>query len=415
MIYLLGDIMLDEWVTCKITKVSPEASVPIITRQFENDNLGGVGNLAVNMSNLEMKFCLISVIGDDLIGKKIQKLLKVKNIQNNLQVSKNNNSTLKRRYIDQNGHHIIREDKDIDKEKIKISDVFINKIKKNDFVVISDYAKGFITKKLIVSILKKTKKVFVDPKNASDYYKGVFFIKPNLKEISNWISKYSNKEVKKLLKTNKWKWILVTKSDQGIDIYNQDKVKSINSSKIEVTDVAGAGDLVFAIMVYYFVNNLNPFTGAEIADKIARQKIKLSGICQVNKSDLIHSVVWTNGVFDILHLGHLKLLNFAKKQGTKLIVGLNSDKSVKLNKGSGRPINNLSIRKKQIEELGIADQIVVFNEKTPIKLINKIKPDIIVKGSDYKKSQVVGSNISKVLIFKLIKNQSTSSIIKKIQ
>ena len=282
-------------------------------------------------------------------------------------------------------------------------------------VVLSDYNKGFITEKLIKKIRAKTKKIFVDPKKNADFYKGVSVIKPNLKEISSWVSSVDKNTIFKLMKKNQWDWLFLTKGENGVDIYNKNKLFSLKTDKVEVTDVAGAGDLFFSIIIYYFHKSKNTIDGAIKANKVCCNKIKESGICLLNKDDLKPDIVWTNGVFDILHLGHLKLLNYCRELGQKLIIGLNSDVSVKLNKGNNRPINNEKIRKQQLVELGIADEVVIFKEKTPYNAIKKINPDVIVKGGDYKKNDVVGSDIAEIKIFKYLKNFSSSKLINKSQ
>jgi D-beta-D-heptose 7-phosphate kinase/D-beta-D-heptose 1-phosphate adenosyltransferase len=151
-----------------------------------------------------------------------------------------------------------------------------------------------------------------------------------------------------------------------------------------------------------------------LACKAASQNVQRRGVHPVLLEDINNKVVFTNGVFDILHEGHLSLLKYAKSLGQKLIVAINSDQSVKINKGNNRPINKVSIRKRQLEILPWVDEVIIFNEKTPLNTIHKIKPDVIVKGGDYKKKEVIGNKLAPVIIFPFKNNFSTSAVIKKL-
>ena len=165
-------------------------------------------------------------------------------------------------------------------------------------------------------------------------------------------------------------------------------------------------------LAYYIFNNFDVFESAKLSCELATKSVETNKITIINKNNLRHKIIFTNGCFDILHKGHLRLLKYAKSLGNKLIVGLNSDNSVKKLKGDQRHINNIKKRIKNLTDFSFINEIIVFNEKTPLKIIKKIKPDIIVKGSDYSRKKIVGSKISKIKIFPLVKGFSTTKIIK---
>ena len=181
-----------------------------------------------------------------------------------------------------------------------------------------------------------------------------------------------------------------------------------------VSDVSGAGDTVLAIIAHYSQFKDIP-NACELANKGAQKVVQRRGVSIVSKTDIEDVIVWTNGVFDILHTGHFELLKFAKQQGNILIVGINSDTSVKKLKGKNRPYNNSVIRKQQLLELPWVDKVVVFKENTPIESIKAIKPDIIVKGGDYTLETTVGNELADVRIFPTVKGFSTSDIVHKVK
>jgi D-beta-D-heptose 7-phosphate kinase/D-beta-D-heptose 1-phosphate adenosyltransferase len=195
---------------------------------------------------------------------------------------------------------------------------------------------------------------------------------------------------------------------------HKNEYRHFKNKMVEVADTAGAGDAVLASLIYGFMNKFSIFDAVNLACKAASQNVQRRGVHPVLLEDINNKVVFTNGVFDILHEGHLSLLKYAKSLGQKLIVAINSDQSVKINKGNNRPINKVSIRKRQLEILPWVDEVIIFNEKTPLNTIHKIKPDVIVKGGDYKKKEVIGNKLAPVIIFPFKNNFSTSAVIKKL-
>lgn len=188
-------------------------------------------------------------------------------------------------------------------------------------------------------------------------------------------------------------------------------IKRQDSFETEVYDITGAGDSTLAGVVYGLVNDKTIDESIEIASRIASVAVSHIGTYSVQEKEIKEKVVFTNGCFDVLHLGHLKLLKFAKKQGDKLIVAINSDTSVKKLKGESRPKFSQEDRKAMLESLAIVDEVVVFEEDTPYNLIKSVKPDVIVKGGDYTVETTVGNDLAEVIIFPRVKDYSTSKIL----
>jgi D-beta-D-heptose 7-phosphate kinase/D-beta-D-heptose 1-phosphate adenosyltransferase len=326
-----------------------------------------------------------------------------------------------------------------------------------DLVLISDYAKGVLTKEFTSGVIKIAKEhgkfILIDPKG-EDYskYRGATLITPNKKEasIASRIKITDDKSLKaageKLKNELDLDFVIVTLSEDGMAIFGEDVTK-IPTIAREVYDVTGAGDTVLAALgvglssgfdIYksaLFANSAAAVVVAKLGsatasiDEINRyenQKLHVECESKILSADELQKtlehkdkkseVVFTNGCFDILHLGHVKYLQNAKNLGSLLIVGLNSDESVKRLKGDDRPINSEQDRAVVLSALGFVDYVVIFEEDTPYQLIQKLKPDILVKGADYKGKEVVGSNlVKKVVLIDFVENKSTTNIIKRIQ
>jgi len=415
MIKIIGDVILDVWIKGNSNRYSPEAPVKILDQESNTRNLGGAANVACNLKKLHKNIKLYGSIGEDRSGKIIKSLLNKEKIQfvlkNNLNIT-----TTKTRIVKLNGDHLLRIDKEEYKEDKKLFKQFIKELYIDDVVLIIDYNKGIINKNLIKQIQKKTTNIFVDPKNKPEIYKGVFLIKPNMKRLKNWIGTFDKKKCFNLLKKNKWRWLVVTDGGNAVHLFNEKKFYKkiyINSNKVK--DVSGAGDTFLSTLVYFHSKGLGVPIACEMAAIAATKVVEKSGVKTLEKKELLFNSVFTNGVFDILHKGHKELFNFCKILGKKLVVGINSDLSVKKIKGKDRPYNLQKKRIDNLKKLKIIDRIIPFKNKTPIRIIKKIKPDLIVKGGDYKEKNVVGYNFSKVFIFPLIKGYSSTKIINKLK
>ena len=411
---IIGDVMLDVWVQGSNTKVSPEASALVLKEKDRNHNVGGAGNLALNLSNLGADTHLYGSVGNDAFGHKIQEILLQNNIKTYLCFDAVTTTT-KTRMIGPDGQHLLRLDKEEQYNKDTPQTNLLENLVKDDVVIISDYAKGVVKKNLVRQIESKVKRVYVDPKQEPNTYYGAYLVKPNMKEYTEWFGRFDpqSAEIKRV--HNHWEWLIVTDGADGIHVIGDCVYKHITGDTVELADVSGAGDTVLAIIVHYHEMGYSMIDACELALKGASRVVQHRGVTVVKTSDVEDTVVWTNGVFDILHKGHLELLKFARQQGDKLIVGINSDESVKRLKGSDRPFNNALIREQQLLQLPWVDKVVVFDTDTPLESIKKYTPDVIVKGGDYTVDTTVGNELAEVKIFPTVEGFSTTNIIEKVK
>ena len=414
MIKVYGDIMLDRWILGNAGRISPEAPVPILLEKDQKYSIGGAANMALNLQSLNDQVSMFGCVGQDDEGLQLRKMLEETDLH--LQISYDQDiTTTKTRLVGQGGQHIIRWDRE---EKYKGKGAFeklLHSVITNDFVVISDYNKGTVNENTVKELVKRNCTVFVDPKQGPEIYKDAFLVKPNMSEYEAWFGEFNLHSAKQALKKFGWSWLVVTDGKRGMHVINslggyrhfQEEVK-------EVADVTGAGDTVLAVLVYGYEKGMDIFDACELACYGAARNVEKRGVAVITKQELHGKVVWTNGVFDILHIGHLKLLRHAHSLGDTLIVGINSDASVKRLKGDLRPINDQETRKQLLLELGFVDEVVIFDEETPLEILEQVQPDIIVKGGDYTVETTVGNHLAEVVIFPIVEGHSTTSIIKKI-
>ena len=459
-VLVIGDIMIDINYFSKIERNAPEANIPIHNILDINYILGGASNVANNLNQLNVNVELISVVGNDIFGDKIKSILEKNQIKNKLFLDNERKTTQKNRIIHNNEvtvRYDIEDTKDIQEN---ISNQIFEYVKDKtivDAVIISDYDKGVVTYSLCQNIInycnEKNIPTFVDPKlkNYSKYY-GCFCFKPNLHE-SQQISQSTNLQMifdfiqKNIQSTN----TVITCGKDGIYINNVE-THITHEKNMNVVDVTGAGDVVITILVYCFVKYRDILISSKIANYIAGKSVEVVGNYIVNSKNvedyyqqlvrekqlneienqdkkviynteidkLIQfrnkNVVFTNGCFDIIHSAHLKLLNFSRKQGDILIVGLNGDESIKRLKGNTRPINDVRERTELLLNLNIIDYVVIFTEDTPYNILKYIQPNSIVKGGDYTKENVIGGEFAnEILLFDYIQNKSTSLVVEKIK
>lgn len=372
-ILVIGDIIIDKYVYGTSSRISPEAPVPVITYIDEKETLGGVGLVYENLKSL----------GVDVDMFKTQ-----------------NKSSVKTRIIC-DGHYITRIDNDAQEDgNAVLEEILAKDFSQYDFVVLTDYNKGTLeySKKIIKHINKFDCKIIVDPKTHMERYEGAWLVKPNEKEFQEYFKNWQGN-------------IITTRAGESVIAKIDNEEYEIPVEKVEVADVTGAGDCFMAAFVYALTKGYTHEKCLEIAVRGSTESVKHAGTYLLKQEDVEDTVVFTNGVFDILHIGHLKLLRHAKTLGNKLIVGINSDSSVKRLKGDSRPINDESTRKESLLELGFVDEVIIFTQDTPYDLIKSIKPDIIVKGDDYTVETTVGHDLAKVVIFPRVKDYSTTRIV----
>jgi D-beta-D-heptose 7-phosphate kinase/D-beta-D-heptose 1-phosphate adenosyltransferase len=468
-VIVIGDIMIDINYFSKIERCAPESADVHIHDIYETTYiLGGASNVAQNLYNLNVDVELISVIGNDNYGKKIQTLLEEKNIKYKLFVDSSRKTTQKNRIFNNNKLSVRY---DIE-ERTPIHDALQNHVfeyikSKNDVVaiVISDYDKGVLhfdlTKEIIEYANLNNILTFVDPK-VNNYlkYQNCFCFKPNLMESELISGKKNVKDIISFLQENiKSEHLIITCGKDGIIVDDDDNIIK-HQDEIDVVDVTGSGDIVLTIVVYvYLFICKDIFIASKIANYIAGKGVSVVGNYIININDINNylsannicksktntnntnntnnkviydfdynnilsiksrhnrnKITFTNGCFDILHSAHIKLLQFAKSCGDILVVGLNSDESIKRLKGESRPINLIDERSAILSLFDFIDYIIVFNDDTPLNIIKTLQPNIIVKGSDYIKENVVGKEyVDEIVLFDFIDNKSSSLVINKIK
>ena len=410
MIKIIGDIMLDVWIEGQANRVSPEGPVLVLKEHNKRYSIGGAGNVAVNIANLKVPCELYGAVGQDEAGKKLIKLFLNKDIHPKLNYN-HSITTTKTRIIGQGGKHVLR----LDKEENYSNEITVD-CNENDIVIVSDYSKGVIKKDTISKLLEKTKYVIVDPKQSADTYDGAYIVKPNMKEYKEWNGVFSISDALNFMRDHQWTWLIVTDGSNGAHVLSTTGEYQLLKEKAkDVADVTGAGDTFLSVLAYGISKDINIFECCKLACMASARNVEQRGVVPVTLNDLQKGVIFTNGVFDILHIGHLELLKYAKSLGKKLIVGINSDASVKKIKGPDRPINDVDKRIKQLMMLPWVDEVKVFEEDNPHNLMQEIMPDIIVKGGDWTVETVIGNELAEVKIFSRIEGHSTSDIIEKIK
>ncbi|MFA7021924.1 D-glycero-beta-D-manno-heptose-7-phosphate kinase [Aliarcobacter sp.] len=461
-ILVIGDLMIDHYLWGSCDRISPEAPVQVVNVKKENSVLGGAGNVINNLVSLGSSVEVISVIGDDSVANELKTLLSNIGVSfDNLVVEKGRKTSKKSRLMASNQQVLRYDSESVDEisknSANKILEILEKNIKNYSAIILSDYKKGVLTTTLTQDIIKLANrnkiKVLADPKGKDfSKYKGAYTLTPNKKEAMEATNidikdEKSLVEALKSLKQNcNLEVSLITLSEQGIAIFDDELFTSPTAAR-EVFDVTGAGDTVIASITFalscgvdikkalYFAN----LAAGVVVGKIGSATASLDEIyeyeSQLNKSSSsshiktfdeieklakkLHSqgkrIVFTNGCFDILHVGHVKYLEEAKSYGDVLILGLNADSSVRKLKGLSRPINSQDDRAYILASLESVDYVVIFEEETPYELIKLIKPHVLVKGGDYEGKEVVGQDIADELkLVQFVDGKSTTNTIKRI-
>lgn len=470
-IVVIGDVILDSYIMGEVRRLSPEAPVPIVRVKKKTTTLGGAGNVALNLAGLGCHVSLLSIRGDDPPGERVSMILKQNGIRDNIFIDSSFPTTTKTRIIGQ-GQQLLR----LDEEEIwKNSETFENRLlsqfKKElvgtAVVIVSDYNKGVLNGEIAKQIIHWCKSehtpVLVDPKRKKwERYQQATCITPNISEIEEITgSTIENDEVMlvkvahALKKQYEFDWFMATRGPKGMCLVGPEGPPVfINATAREVYDVSGAGDTVIATLAAGIASGMPFPKAAELSNmaagivvgKLGAQPISLaeleaawrrneSGVIGFDKSKITtldaaqlqvkawqaegKKVVFTYGCFDLLHPGHIYILNQAKEFGDRLIVGLNSDSSVNRLKGPNRPILLEKDRANMLSALNSVDLIVFFQEETPLSLIKALEPDILVKDADRNQEEVHGREIvesygGKVHLILPLEGYSTIEIVKNI-
>jgi len=458
-VLVVGDVMLDIYYKGKVDRISPEAPVPIVSVTEAINKLGGAANVANNIAKLNSIPKLIGFCGNDINGKILKDLLNENHI--NFSLTETTYQTISKMRIIAGIQQLVRVDFE---EKSTINSLIEKKILKeiecqlneNKVIILSDYGKGFASENVCQRLIRMTnnndKVLIIDPKGSSwDKYCGATIVTPNLKELSEvYGAKIDNTDydiekvgTEVLIKYN-LKYLLVTRSEKGMTFFDKDKIFHISTEATEVFDVSGAGDTVVATLATALASSRPWIEAVKLANKAAGIVVGKVGTEPItynelessffelkenrkifnedNIDELISSlkarkkkIVFTNGCFDIIHKGHIKYLQQAKSMGDILIVGLNSDSSVKRLKGESRPIKDEAERSLILSVMEFIDYVVIFSMDTPYELIKNIMPDTLVKGGDYDMVNVIGREFAKeTVIVPFIEGYSSTSTIDKL-
>lgn len=461
LITVLGDLMLDRYWFGSAKRISPEAPIPVINIQNNEDRLGGAANVALNLRSLEKEVVLAGLIGNDLEGQRFTELCQQNNIQSNVLIQDNFQTITKLRIISRQ-QHMLRCDFEQPLAVTQLSAQYIQQllalIEKSNIVILSDYQKGFLAdpQQFITHARTHNIPIVVDPKgNDFTKYRGATLLTPNRSEFEAIVGTASSEDdlltkAEQLRHDLNLDALLITRSEEGMTLIQKNEPPfTIPAKAQDVYDVTGAGDTVIATLVAMMAEG-KPLTEATtIANIAASIVVGKLGASQVSIQELNRAittqerahhlvltldelkdelknarannetVVMTNGCFDLLHKGHVTYLNEARKLGDRLIVALNSDASVKRLKGENRPIMDESSRATVLASLSAVDWVIMFDDDTPESVITELLPDILVKGSDYTVDQIAGAqavldNGGTVKLLSFVDGYSTTKAIEKI-
>jgi len=464
---VVGDVMLDRFVEGSVERISPEAPIPVFMVRREESMLGAAGNVLRNLSALGASGHIWAAIGDDSPGAEVAGMLaNVENCAASLQTIAGRQTAIKTRYI-ASGQQMMRADRetveDIPQES---QDAIVSAVQAQlasaRALLLSDYGKGVLVEGLVARLIAAAREnacpVIVDPKG-HDYgrYRGADVVTPNRQELAlatNMPVGDDDETVaacRRLIQTAGISAVLATRSERGMTLVTDDSVHHLPARAREVFDVSGAGDTVAAVTAAALASGATLSEAARLANTAAGVVVGKVGTAVVYPEEIAGAeregtlldadakvlpmaaaaetvngwrrqgrrVGFTNGCFDLLHPGHVSLIRQARRSCDHLVVGLNSDASVKRLKGADRPVQNETSRAAVLASLADVDAVVVFEEDTPIDLIRSLKPDVLVKGADYTVDEVVGADDVKswggeVVLAELLDGHSTTETIRRL-
>lgn len=465
-VLVVGDLMLDRYLTGDVERISPEAPVPVLRQSGSYHRPGGAANVAMNLAGLGVQAVLCGAVGNDADGESLRSTMRVAGVDTAAVVVCSMPTITKTRVVSRT-QQLLRLDVEsreqfTDADSQAIMQAALGALNGVQAVILSDYAKGALSEALCRSVIDAARAkgipVFVDPK-ARDLskYAGATTICPNLQELSlaTGVPAYSVDALLHaahgLLDTLNIEFLTVTMSERGIRVLQANAPDLHSPAKArEVFDVSGAGDTVIATLAASLAGGLQlrsaielanlaagivvakigtvPISAAEIVSQLTRSATVTStdkvlsrerAVARVNEwRDAGETIVFTNGCFDLLHVGHITLLEDCLRFGSKLVVGMNTDASVSRLKGPSRPIVGEAERAKVMAALAAVDLVTLFDEPTPLELIRLLKPSVLVKGGDYSVETVVGheevqKSGGRVEIVPTVEGFSTTAIVQK--
>lgn len=456
-VLVVGDLMLDRYWHGPTSRISPEAPVPVVHVDEIEERPGGAGNVALNIAMLGAQCTLIGLTGDDEAATALEKRLKSSGVKTRFVRLKENATVTKLRVMSRH-QQLIRldfEDGFIGSDLSQLETEFEQLLGEHDIVVCSDYGKGCLRniQSLIAQCRKKNIPVLIDPKGRDfEKYRGATLITPNLSEFEDVVGECHNDDelvskAQELCAQCELDGLLITRSEKGMTLVESGKdVLHLPTHAREVYDVTGAGDTVISSLAAALAAGQTKVQATAIANLAAGIVVGKLGTASVTVHELQHAVrdqmeiergvttadnlhelintckqngervVMTNGCFDILHAGHVTYLEQARRLGDRLIVAVNDDASVKRLKGKERPVNVLERRMAVLAGLESVDWVIPFTEDTPENVICMIKPDVLVKGGDYKPDEIAGASCVKkaggeVVVLDFVEGCSTSRLI----
>lgn len=464
-ILVAGDVMVDEYILGDVDRISPESPVPVLVARDRLRKLGGAGNVVRNLVSMNAKVALFATVGKDEAGEWFKSSCEAMAVEAFwLKEDPTRPTTIKTRVVARN-QQLVRIDVEYVREiQSEIEAAAIEDIEKVmpqvRGVIISDYGKGFLTSRMLQVLFSSARAnrlpVIVDPKGM-DYtrYRGATYITPNVREAS-MASGIEIRDRQSLVKAGRIalehaeaEGIIITRGREGMTLVTKQKDQDFRVKPVEIVDVTGAGDTVVSALALAVASDLSIEEAISVANLAASLVVSRFGAASVTLDQMAESlrgtthsskrvqldeigsvlrnhrikgdsVVFTNGCFDLFHIGHLEILRQASALGDVLVVGVNSDKSVARIKGPGRPVVPESERVELIAALSFVDYLVVFNEDTPLHLIEEVRPDVLVKGEDWQGREVVGEEVVKarggrVSFVRHVGDVSTTQILKRIK
>jgi D-beta-D-heptose 7-phosphate kinase/D-beta-D-heptose 1-phosphate adenosyltransferase len=464
----IGDLMLDEFVYGEVSRISPEAPAPVIAVQRSETNIGGAGNVARNIASLGVRCIFIGLIGEDESAVALKAAFAREPLIEPLLVADRGRPTTRKvRYVSEHfSTHMLRADWERaapagDEVERKLIDTALGVLPRADVVLLSDYAKGVLSARVVREVIEAArtlgKPVIVDPKSANfAIYRGATLLTPNRKEFAEASRSRADNQAEiaaaaqDLIKLADCEALLVTQSEQGMTLVPREGAPlHVPAQPVKVRDVSGAGDTVAAVLAVAHAAGADWETALRCANAGAAVSVSKRGTATVTLSELRRRLLphaslaaeekiaannvdldrqiaewrrqnlrvgFTNGCFDILHPGHVKVLTQARATCDRLIVGLNSDASVGRLKGADRPVQHERARAEVLAALEAVDLVAIFEEDTPLDLITRIKPSVLIKGGDYTREQVVGGDVveahgGEIVLIDILEGFSTTSLV----
>ena len=459
---VIGDVMLDRYWYGDSSRISPEAPVPVVNVRTREDRAGGAANVALNISSLGAPARLVGIVGEDSNAVKLEGILKERGIRTSFVNFRGHPTITKLRVLSRN-QQLLRLDFEDSLASLpgeKLLEALGKDAADSGIIIASDYGKGTLShiREIIAMAASEGKKVLVDPKGTDfSRYDGAFMLTPNMKEfeaVAGKVSDNADLERRALAMIDRFhlSCLLVTRSEDGMSLIRPGcSAVHLPTRAREVYDVTGAGDTVIGTLGAALACGVDLVDACEIANRAAGIVVGKVGTSTVSPGELERALrgddaslsggvmteermiqeaarlksegkklVMTNGCFDILHAGHVSYLKRARALGDRLIVAVNTDRSVKALKGPSRPVNPLEARMEVLAALDCVDYVVPFDEDTPRRLIARILPDVLVKGGDYAVDQIAGheevaANGGQVVVLPFLEGYSTTSIINKLK